>query len=107
MASTATGPADSGHMPSPSAGLTPARNDLRDLLTAFAHVVVLALVLLPGQVPWAGPVVLVLSDARGMGVHAADLVVVALGIGVLVAGLRRGMFRTPVRTPRLRLVLAG
>ncbi len=94
-------------MRSPSAALTPARNDLHDLLTAFAHVVVLALVLLPGQVPWAGPVVLVVSHAHGMGVHAADLVVIALGIGVLVAGLRRGTFRTPVRSPRLRLAVAG
>ena len=95
-------------MRSPSTALTLPRTDLRDLLTAFAHVVVLAVVVLPGQVPWAGPVVLVLSDAHGMGVHAADLVVVALGIGVLVAGLRRGVFRTPVRrTPHNRLALAG
>lgn len=83
------------------------RSDLRDLVTAFLHVVVLAVVLLPGQVPWAGPVVLVLSDEHGMGVHTADLGVVALGLGVLVAALHRGVFRMPVRLPRLRLAVAG
>lgn len=83
------------------------RSDLQDLVTAFLHVVVLAVVLLPGQVPWAGPVVLVLSDAHGMGVHAADLGVVALGFALVVAGLHRGVLRVPVRWPRPRLAPAG
>ena len=83
----------------PRSALAPAeRADLRDLTSAALHVLVLAVAVVPGSVPWAGPVLLTLSLEHGLGVHLADLAVVALGLLVPVEALRRGVLPVLART---------
>lgn len=62
-----------------------------DLWAAALQAVLLAAVLVPGQVPWSGPVLLSLTATHG--VHLGDLAVVALWLLVLAAAGQRGLLR--------------